>query len=168
MKRPSMTIARWMGVTAVLAVNAALVRAFVVQEMFCGGILIFVALQVGLWCLLRSQGRVRRFWMGFEVFGVASVLAMFSCEIIPTSALAGVVISYTDLAIDFATSQLPTLLVDQLDEHWQLFLAIVYFVPELLVALLGGAIATWMIRRSQTDERIAVQESPPPLASSSS
>jgi hypothetical protein len=55
-----------MGLTAVLAVNAGLVRAFVVQEMFYGGILIFIALQVGLWLLLRSRGRVRGFWLGFE------------------------------------------------------------------------------------------------------
>jgi hypothetical protein len=64
--RPRFTIARWMGLTAVLAVNAGLVRAFVVQEMFYGGILIFIALQVGLWLLLRSRGRVRGFWLGFE------------------------------------------------------------------------------------------------------
>ena len=64
MRRPRLTIARWMGLTAILAVNAALVRAFLVDEMFCGGILIFFALQVGLWCLLQSRGRLRRFWLG--------------------------------------------------------------------------------------------------------
>jgi hypothetical protein len=51
--------------------------------MFYGGILIFITLQIGLWCFLRSYGIARRFWLGFEVSGVASVLAMIACEVIP-------------------------------------------------------------------------------------
>jgi hypothetical protein len=141
MKRPRVTIARWMGLIAVLAVNAGLVRAFVVQEMFCGGILIFIALQVGLWCLLRSRGWVRRFWIGFEISGVAAVLALFSCEVFPDSALNRLLMTYTDIAANLAFSHLPTPLADHLDECWDLFLAVVYFMPELTAALLGGTIA---------------------------
>src|SRR4051795_4207971 len=83
MRRPRLTIARWMGFTAILAVNAGLVRAYVVQEMFCGGILIFMALQLGLWCLLHSQGRLRHFWSGFEVAGMVAVLVLSWCEFFP-------------------------------------------------------------------------------------
>jgi hypothetical protein len=83
MRRSRFTIARCMIWTAVLAVNAGLVRAYVVQEMFYGGILIFIALQVGLWCLLHSRGLAHNFWLGFEVSGVFAVLAMFSCEVFP-------------------------------------------------------------------------------------
>lgn len=66
MRRPQFTIARSMGLIAILAVNAALVRALVVDEMFYGVLLIFIALQFGLWRLPRSRGRLRRFWWGFE------------------------------------------------------------------------------------------------------
>jgi hypothetical protein len=38
MRRLRMTIAQWMGLTATLAVNVALVRAFILQEMFYDGI----------------------------------------------------------------------------------------------------------------------------------
>jgi hypothetical protein len=139
------TIGRWMGLTAVLAVNAALVRAFVVQEMFCGGIVI--ALQIGFWCLLQSRGTLRRFWMGFEVCGTTAVLLLFSCELFPSSPLNRLVMSYTQLAADLAFRHLPPPLEDHLDEHWDLFLAVVYFVPELVAALLGGMIAALLAPR---------------------
>ena len=145
MKRPRITIARCMGVTAILALNSGLVRAFVVQEMFYGGILIFIALQVGLWCLLRSRGLVRRFWIGFEISGVAVVLTLFSCEVFPDSALNRLLMSYIDVSANLAFSHLPTPLADHLDEHWDLFLAVVYFVPELTAAFLGGTIAVCLV-----------------------
>ncbi len=78
MKRPRITIARLMFAILVIALNAGLIRAFFVQEMFYGVILLFFAMQVGLFLLLRSQGRARRFWVGFEVSAIAVVLAL-SC-----------------------------------------------------------------------------------------
>ncbi len=141
MRGPRFTIARWMGLTAVLAVNAGLVRAFVVEEMFYGGILIFIALQAGLWCLLHSRGRARSFWLGFEVSGALAVLAMFACEAFPDSLLYRLLTWYTDIAANLAFSRLPTALADYLDEHLDQFLAVVYFAPELIAALLGGMIA---------------------------
>jgi hypothetical protein len=146
MRRPRVTIARWMGLIAILALNAGLVRAFVAQEMFYGGILIFIALQVGLSCLLRSRGRVRRFWLGFEISGVAAVLVLFSCEVFPDSALNRLLMTYTDISASLASSHLPTPLADHLDEHWDLFLAVVYFVPEITSALVGGTIAVSLRR----------------------
>ena len=150
MRRPRFTIARWMGLIAILAVNAALVRAFLVQEMFYGGILIFIALQVGLWYLFHSRGRRRCFWWGFEVSGMAAVLVLFSCELFPGSPLNRAVTSYTDLAADLAFRHLPTALEDRIDEHWHLFLAVVYFVPELVAALLGGVITACPVRAGRT------------------
>jgi len=132
-----------MGLTAVLAVNAALVRAFVIDEMFCGGILIFIALEAGLWCLLHSRGRARSFWLGFEVSGALAVLAMFACEVFPDSLLTRLLLAYTGSATNLAFLYLPTGLADYLDENQDHLLAVVYFAPEVVAALLGGTIAAW-------------------------
>jgi len=160
MRRRHFTIAQWMGLTAVLAVNGALVRAFVVEEMFYGGILIFIALQAGLWCLLHSRGRARRFWLGFEVSGVAAILAMIACEVFPDSALNRLLMSYTDIAANLAFSRLPTPLADYLDEHQDQLLAVVYFAPELVAALLGGMIAAFLVHMGQTPARTVLREEP--------
>lgn len=158
MRRPRLTIARWMGLTAILAVNAALVRAFVAHGMFCGGILIFIALQCGLWCLLRSRGRLRRFWLGFEASGMAAVLVLFSCELFPGSSSNHPLMSYTGFADNLAFTHLPTPLADRLDEHWDYFLAVVYFVPELVAALLGGIVAACPTRRGLTPAPTKLRE----------
>jgi hypothetical protein len=141
MKPRRLTIARWMGLIAVLSVNAALVRAFVVQEMFIGGIAMFMVLQLGLLCFLRSRGRHRHFWLGFEVFGMAAVLVLFSCEFFPDSPMNHMVNSYTFEAASLAYTNLPTPLGDHLDEHPDQLLTVLYFAPELVAALLGGLIA---------------------------
>jgi hypothetical protein len=143
-----------MGLTAILAVNAALVRVFVVREMLRGGILIFIALQVGFWCLLRSLGRLRCFWSGFEVSGMAAVLILFPGEFFPGSLLDRLV----DIADELAVTHLPTPLSDYLGEHWDLFLAVVYFVPVLVAALLGGMLAAWLIPRGLTPARTMNRE----------
>jgi hypothetical protein len=155
------TIRRWMGVIAILAVNAGLVRAFVVQEMFYGGILIFLALQVGLWCLLHSRGRLRRFWMGFEICGAASVLLLFSCEFFPDTPLARLVMAYTEIAATQAFLHLYTPLADHFDEHQDQLLAILYFIPELFAALLGGTIAAWLLPGGSLPASRNVEAMPP-------
>jgi hypothetical protein len=158
MRRPRLTIARWMGLTAIFAVNAALVRAFVVREMFHGGILIFVALQVGLWYLPRSRGRLRRFWLGFEASGIATVLFLLSCEFFPGSPLNRPVMAYTGIVGNLAFAHLPARLADHLDEHWDLFLAVVYFLPELAAALLGGMIAAFPVPTGLPPARATLRE----------
>ncbi len=155
------TIAQWIGFTAVLALNAAIVRAFVVQEMFCGGILIFVALQVGLWCLLHSGGAVRRFWLGFELFGVGATVAVFACEVFPESVLNRLLTSYVGFATNLAFSHLPMPLEDHFDQHQDQLLAVVYFMPELVAALLGGMIAGGLDRWGQTPVRAGAADARP-------
>ncbi|WP_435015398.1 hypothetical protein TA3x_002936 [Tundrisphaera sp. TA3] len=153
MNRPRLTIARWMGLTAIVATSLALVRAFLVHEMFCGGILIFMALLVGLWNLPGSSGRRRRFWLGFEASGVAAVLLLFSCEYFPDAALNRLVLRYTMGAGSLAYAILPEPYEDRLDQSWEIFLAVVYFVPEFLVAMLGGlAYASPVIARAGSRE----------------
>jgi hypothetical protein len=161
MIRPRFTIARWMNWTAVLAVNAGLVRAFIVQDMFGGVILIFGALQVGFWCLRHSHGRARRFWLGFEISGVSAVLALVLCEIFPDSAPNRLVMSYLDFAGNLAFSHLPAWLSDYyLDEHWELFLAVVWFAPEWAAAILGGVIAVFLPRAVRRAARTPPRDEP--------
>jgi hypothetical protein len=162
MKPFRFTIARWMVATAVLAANAGLVRAVVVEEMFHGAILILIALQVGLWCLLRHRGRVRRFWLGFEISGVASVLALFGGEVVPGSALSRLLMWYTNNAYNFVFAHLPTPVDDAVMEHQDWFLVVVYFLPEFVVAVLGGLLTVCLPRMSQRPTREVLPGEQPP------
>lgn len=145
--RPRVTIARWMGLTAALAVNIALARAFNVQEMFCGVILIFAAMQVGFWYFLHSRGRARRFWLGFEIGGVVSTFAMAACELFPKSTLNRLLMAYTNIAVNLAYARLPAPMEDDLDAHYDFLLAPIYFVPEMIAAVLAGGAAVCLISR---------------------
>ena len=133
-----MKIARFMGSIAILAVNAALVRAFVFQWMFCGSILISVALQVGLWCLLHSRGRLRGFWSGFEVFGTTAVLVLYSCELFPSSPLNRLMMSYRGIVVNLAYTYLCDPVFLYFDDHQGQLLAVIYFMPKFVAALLGA------------------------------
>jgi hypothetical protein len=71
------TISRWMAAIAVLGLNIAVIRAYVLAEtrqehldLSNFVILIFFVLQLGLWRYLRTGGRRRRFWLGFELAGI--------------------------------------------------------------------------------------------------
>ena len=159
MARPRMTIARGMALIALLAVNAALLRAYVVQEMFDGGILIFVVLQWAAWRASRTAGRRRRFWVGFLAAGVAATLALFSTEFTPESPLSRALLRYTVWITDLLFAHLPTRIADSLhDDHWQAFLAVAYFLPELAAALLGGAVAALVGRAADQSRRIRVTD----------
>src|SRR4051794_9630649 len=46
---------------------------------FAGCLLIGLAMQVGLFQLLRRRGRIRRFWAGFEATGLAALIAYIAC-----------------------------------------------------------------------------------------
>ncbi len=158
MRRLRFTIGQCMCWTAVVAVNAAVVRAFFVDGLLCGAILIFVALQAGLWQILHSRGSARRFWMGFEVGGISAILAMFICETFPESQLNRVLSSYTSVAMNVAFAYLPDTLVDIIDLNQDFLLAVVYFVPELVFALLGGVTAAFLARMGPTLFRATPRE----------
>jgi hypothetical protein len=151
MARPRFTIARVMAATAVFAVNAALLRAFLVQEMFYGAIVAIVVLQAGVVALVRSRGRARGFWVGFEAFGVLAILALFSCELFPEMAVARALMAYINFAIKLVASLLPAWVADELiDNHQNGLLVAVYALPELAAALLGGVLgACWVGFRSR-------------------
>src|SRR5689334_19724806 len=77
------TISRWMAATAVFCLNIALVKAYLFAEkegenaeLFDYIFLSLFALQLGLWRYLSTKGRQRRFWLGFQISGLAATFAM--------------------------------------------------------------------------------------------
>lgn len=58
-------------VVAVVALDCAVVP---VAESLAGGLLVGLALQVGLFRLVSSRGRARRFWGGFEATGLVMLI----------------------------------------------------------------------------------------------
>jgi glycerol uptake facilitator-like aquaporin len=146
------TISRWMAATAVLGLNIGLARAYMLAEKrgehldeFDFGFLIFFALQFGLWRYLSTRGRRRRFWLGFEVSGLAATLALLTLldsDIDLTN-------WYWNAASDLSYFCLPARVDVMWNEHFDWFLAIIYFLPELLAAALGGLLAMLLFKRPE-------------------
>jgi hypothetical protein len=150
------TISRWMAATAVLCLNIGLVRAYLIAEqggehmdLFDCVFLIAFALQLGLWRYLSTAGRRRRFWLGFEVCGLAATLAITTLS---TLLVSDVDLNdwYTGAASDLSYLCLPARVDIMLtNEHWDWFLAIIYFLPELVAAAFGGLLAASLFRVSE-------------------
>ena len=71
MKLPRISIAGMMAAVAVVALDC-----FVLVMTDGGGVLLVgLILTVGFVCWWRGRGKGRRFWFGFEVAGLAAVLA---------------------------------------------------------------------------------------------
>jgi hypothetical protein len=152
------TISRCMAATAVLGLNIGWVRAYLIAEkrgeyrdLFDYVFLIFFALQLGLWRYLNTRGKRRRFWLGFEVSGLAATLALRTLFSDP-----GLDNWYTGAVSDLSYFILPAG-VDQIlsGEHWDWFLAIIYFLPELVAAALGGLLAVLLFRRAAEVRSVA-------------
>jgi hypothetical protein len=130
-----------MGWIAILALNAGLVRAFLVEQMFTDVILLLFVLQFALWCVIRSQGQSRSYWTGLGISGLLVVAALFCCEQYPDSALNGLVKSYVRHSENLAFAHASESIDHLLNLHLDLFFAVVYFVPELAIVVAGGVIA---------------------------
>ena len=81
---------------------------------------------------------------------MVATVAVSACDVFPNSALARLLLSYQDTAINLVESYLPQSLANHLDEYGDQLLAVVYFIPELAVALLGGMIAACLVHTGQT------------------
>jgi hypothetical protein len=78
MKRLHFSLARTMAIVAVLAVDCALLSTFSTGRTFYPEMLLFVpVLQIGLFRMVPRKGRVNPYWVGFELFGWAAVLAWY-------------------------------------------------------------------------------------------
>jgi hypothetical protein len=75
MKRIRLSLARIMAIVAVLAVDCALLSTC---HIFYPEMLLFVpGLQIGLFRMVPGRGRVKPYWVGFELFGWTGVLAWY-------------------------------------------------------------------------------------------
>lgn len=145
------TISRCMAATAVLGLNVGLVRAYLIAEksgdvdLFNYSFLFLFALQLGLWRYLGTEGRRRRFWLGFVVSGLAANLGLLGL-------LSDIDLNnwYTGTLSDLSYFCLPRR-VDVIlsTTHWDWFLAIIFFLPELLAAALGGLLAACRFKASE-------------------
>jgi hypothetical protein len=151
MQGSRLTIAWWMAAIMVLGVNIGVVRAFVTAEargvnldLFDLDFLMFFALQVGLWRYLNTTGSRHRFWLGFEIAGIAATLALavvFEINLEMNNWYTGVA---TDLSYGCLPARLDAMLTN---EHWDWFLVLIYFPPELLAAAIGGLLAVFLSKK---------------------
>ena len=157
MKRPQFTIGRLMLAILVIAFNAGLIRSFS-QGMFSGVILLFFAMQVGLFLGLRSHGRARRFWVGFEGAGIALILAMFCLESFPDSALSQCVSDSIGFAMDSVVESphIPAACCHFSHVPPGCPLRGIVFPPEFAMAMLGGLFAMWLAPDCDTRTRARI------------
>ena len=159
MHRVRFSISRAMAATAILGVNIGVVRAFLLyaRDPHDSVFLMFFALQVGLWRYLRTGGRRRRFWLGFEVSGLAATVA------VSTLVITSIDLNnwYTGVASDLC-DVLPARVEGPLmGEYWDGFLVVAYFVPEFLAATLGGLLTACLFKARNEKVDTALIAAPP-------
>ncbi len=157
-KLPRLSIAKLMGLVGILALNIAAARAFMEWE-WTGLFLIGLALQVGLLCLIRSRIGFRPFWWGFEAFGLASVIVPFFI-ILVSPAAGSEFLRLLDLYVVSAfnlVDHLCTLIKNPVSQErltmfllhdmQLIILEITIFLPQLLIAVVGGLLASLIVRQ---------------------
>ncbi len=154
--RPWYSIARLMVVVAVIALNAGLIRDFVVSETN-GLVLIAMAFQVGLYLAIRGRTSRRPFLWGF-VATCPSILLFFILaefsgrgELVTSAHNAylesafNVTASLCERIPDPATGAKVWLLV--LQDMQQCVIEVLLFVPQLILAVAGGLIIALAVGR---------------------
>jgi hypothetical protein len=180
-KLPRFSIAKLMVIVGILALNIAAARAFIDWE-WTGLFLIGFALQVGLLCLIRSRIGFRPFWWGFETFGLASVITPIFITLVSQTA-GSEFLRLMNMYVEFAfslVSRLCTLIknpVSQarltlflLQDMQLIILEIAFFLPQLLTAVVGGLIASLIVRRwgvaiRHADGSVMLEQEPAPVKS---
>jgi hypothetical protein len=175
-----LSLFKMMAAVGVIAINLAAARAaYLANELLLVGLVpAAVALQFGLFVLLRSRGRVRAFWAGFLAFGSVAMLFFFLAMShprnvgiartshgkfvridTPGSSLWNVLEGYANFA-SHRIEQLPFVIhiLESLEASGEMPVvgevipAVIYLLPQLLIALTGGflalSIAKAMDRRS--------------------
>jgi hypothetical protein len=155
------SIAKLMVAVGIVALNLAAVQFWSPSSepsLFTGRILMAIALQVGLFCLIRSQ-RIgyRTFWWGFVLFGLAALITSMYIDLIsPThSELFNAMDQYLSFTYDllarlctfvpdpYLRSRLSTvLLVSENTFTCHFVYDIVSFLPQVFVALCGGVLTS--------------------------
>jgi hypothetical protein len=166
------SIARLMVIVGVAALNLAAVQFWSPSSdpsLFTGRVLMSVALQVGLLCLIRSRRTgYRTFWWGFLSFGLAAFL---TCVFIDLSVYVSIdcspLDSYLFDAMDkylaftydllaracifipdpYVRSRVKTAFLDSSNSFTSHFMFdLVSFLPQLFIALSGGVLTILTVR----------------------
>jgi hypothetical protein len=161
-EKPPLTLARLMAVVGVIAVDIAAARALYLRdvELALGLALMGLASQFALLRAIRRRGRARAFWAGFVTTGFAA-MAMFTWGVsFQDSVVFGWGLSYTRFA-DGVLALMPS--APRLyggggnDLAVGIAAAFVWFIPQLLAAMVGGlsaALVTWTGRKRVEDRRL--------------
>jgi hypothetical protein len=164
-----LSIFKMMAAVGLIAVNLAAIRAaYLTNELLLIGIApAAIALQFGLFVLLRSRGSVRAFWAGFLAFGSVAMLFFFLAMShprtvgigrtsngtfvrveTPGSPLWNVLEGYTSFVsnsimhLPFVTGILESLETSgEMPAVGEVIPAVIYLIPQLLIALTGGFLA---------------------------
>ncbi len=177
MKPPRLSIAKLMVVVVIVAINfgAARILFSYNTEMLIGVALSGIVLQLGLYQLLRSRGRGRAFWAGFITCGLMATMsfvwAILFPEVIgidfdnngsmatvrtPGSPLYTAWFGYAEFVSDHIIG--PILESHSMNSriNFDSYLGgallvsirvVVRFVPQLLIALVGGLLTSLIVRR---------------------
>jgi membrane protein YqaA with SNARE-associated domain len=89
MRVPRLSISNLMIAAGVIAVNFAAARALlsIHRLAFVGAVLIGLALQVGLFRLIRSRGHARNFWIGFVAAGSLALMCFVWAMLTPPTGM---------------------------------------------------------------------------------
>lgn len=152
MKPPQLSIAKAMAVVAVIAINIAALRTLYSydEELAQGVALTGFALQFGVFQSIRSRGRGRAFWIGFVASCSATMMTFLWGVAFHKSPMSLWWITYTKYANKY---------LNLLTHVWDFYnrtrihpvliitLALVWTVPQLILALFGGLIARSIFHR---------------------
>ena len=161
-----------MAIVGVVGLNLAALQYWSPSSepsLFTGRVLMSIALQVGLFCLIRSRRTgYRTFWWGFLSFGLAAFITFAYIDLSPYVSIEFGVESYLFDAMDqylFSTYDLPAracmfipdpyvrsrvrtlFLVSDNNFTSHVVFDFVSFLPQLFIALSGGVFTSVIIRR---------------------
>jgi hypothetical protein len=186
MKPPRLTINRLMAVVALVAINLGAVRALIASgpQFLIGALLALLGLQVAVFGLISSRGPSRTFWAGFLAFGAAALVSFFwDMGYVPGMSItrAATIGDYEQresagspwplrtvwtrcgvIAADFleALPNAPLVIENRGDVILGITYAVILFLPQLLLALVGGLLA-WSLAKVARGSRVATPAWPP-------
>ncbi len=157
MNRSRVKIINLMTAVGVVAVNLAVGRAIYAfdTETFWGSVLVGPSLQMGLIRLMNRRGRDRAFWIGFVTAGSLAFLTFLLAEREGGSSTLWYRAwsDYTDVAVDWAEHfpggavlRVASFRGTPLNPALIVAASLIFFLPQLLAALTGGLLATFVLR----------------------
>jgi hypothetical protein len=161
------SISKLMVIVGIAALNLAAVQFWSPSSepsLFTGRLLMAIALQIGLFCLIRSRRKgYRAFGWGFLAFGVAAFVTCTYIDFLASedSALFDLMDQYVVYAYDllagvcilipdptFRSKVRTVLLVSNNSFACHFMYDFVCFLPQLLIALIGGVLTSVAVRFS--------------------